>query len=63
LAAAAGEFVLGLVRAPFDRGHTAWSGLKGAAFSLPELFFVNLRKGMLEYAPSDPPRTAARPAV
>jgi hypothetical protein len=60
LAAAFGEMGLGLLRAPWDRGSTLWSGLKGAVFSLPELFFVNLRKGVLEYAPGDPPRTAMR---
>ena len=37
------------------------SGLKGAAFSLPELFFINLRKGIMEYAPGDTPRTLRRP--
>ncbi len=53
---------LGLLRAPWDRGRMFTSGLKGAAFSLPELFFVNLRKGILEYAPGDTPRTIRRPA-
>jgi hypothetical protein len=37
--------------------------LKGVVFSLPELFFIDLRKGALDYAPADPPRTAARPSV
>jgi hypothetical protein len=37
------------------------SGIKGAVFSLPELVFVNLRKGILEYAPGDTPRTLRRP--
>jgi hypothetical protein len=60
LAAGIGEMGLGLLLAPWDRGGTLWSGLKGAAFSLPELFFVNIRKGVLEYAPADPPRTAMR---
>jgi hypothetical protein len=60
LAAGIGEMSLGLLRAPWDRGGTLWSGLKGAAFSLPELFFVNIRKGVLEYAPADPPRTVMR---
>jgi hypothetical protein len=59
--AAAGQLVFGLLKAPFDRGQTAWSALKGVAFSVPELLFVDLRKGLLDYAPSQPPRTAARP--
>jgi hypothetical protein len=60
LAAGIGEMSLGLLQAPWDRGSTLWSGLKGVVFSLPELAFVNLRKGVLEYAPGDPPRTAMR---
>jgi hypothetical protein len=47
-AAVAGVFVL-----PFDRGTTLWSGLKGIAFSLPELVFVNLRKGSFDGAGND----------
>jgi hypothetical protein len=61
-AAAIGEMALGVLRAPWDRGRMFTSGLKGATFSLPELFFVNLRKGILEYAPGDTPRTLRRPA-
>jgi hypothetical protein len=60
-AAGIGEMALGVLRAPWDRGSMFTSGLKGAAFSLPELFFVNLRKGILEYAPGDTPRTQRRP--
>jgi hypothetical protein len=52
---------LGALRAPWDRGRMFTSGLKGAAFSLPELFFFNLRKGILEYAPGETPRTRRRP--
>jgi hypothetical protein len=59
VAAGAAQAAVGVLRAPFDRGATLWSGIKGIAFSLPELFFVNLRKGILEYAPADPPRTVA----
>jgi hypothetical protein len=61
-AAGIGEMALGVLRAPWDRGRMFTSGLKGTAFSLPELFFVNLRKGILEYAPGDTPRTIRRPA-
>jgi len=57
-----GGMLLGVLRAPWDRGRMFTSGLKGATFSLPELFFVNLRKGILEYAPGDTPRTLRRPA-
>ena len=60
--AGAGEMALGVLRAPLDRGRTLWSGFKGVVFSLPELAFVNLRKGTLEYGPSDPPRTEFRAA-
>ena len=61
-AAGIGEMALGVLRAPWDHGRMFTSGLQGAAFSLPELFFVNLRKGILEYAPGDTPRTQRRPA-
>jgi len=56
-----GEMLLGVLRAPWDRGRMFTSGLKGAAYSLPELLFVNLRKGILEYAPGKTPRTRRRP--
>jgi len=62
LVAGAGEMALGVLRAPLDRGRTLWSGFKGVVFSLPELAFVNLRKGTLEYGPGDPPRTVFRAA-
>jgi hypothetical protein len=39
----------GLVTAPFDRGKLLRAGLRGAFFSLPELFFQNIRKGSFEY--------------
>jgi hypothetical protein len=60
-AAGIGETALGIFRAPWDRGRMFTSGIKGAVFSLPELGFVNLRKGILEYAPGDTPRTQRRP--
>jgi len=55
-----GETTLGLLRSPFDGGRTLVSGLKGVAFSLPELAFMSFRKGTLEVGPSTPPRTSAR---
>jgi len=61
-AAGIGEIAFGVLRSPWDRGRMFISGLKGAAFSVPELFFVNLRKGILEYAPGATPRTPRRPA-
>jgi hypothetical protein len=61
-AAGIGEMALGIFRAPWDRGRMFTSGIKGAVFSLPELVFVNLRKGILEYAPGETPRTPRRPA-
>jgi hypothetical protein len=61
-AAGIGEMALGIFRSPWDRGKMFTSGIKGAVFSLPELIFVNLRKGILEYAPGDTPRTLRRPA-
>jgi len=41
--------VVGLVMTPFDGGETLRAGVKGAVFSLPELFFQNIRKGSFEY--------------
>ncbi len=43
----------GLALAPFDRGRALRAGLEGALFSLPELLFVNLRKGSNEYVPPE----------
>jgi hypothetical protein len=40
---------LGVVRSPFDGGRALWSGAKSVAFSVPELAFVNLRKGTMAY--------------
>jgi hypothetical protein len=48
-----GAAVAGVVALPFDRGKILWAGLKGIAFSLPELFFVNIRKGSFDYAGDD----------
>jgi hypothetical protein len=41
----------GLGLAPFDRGRVLRDGLEGLLFSLPEIAFVNLRKGSNEYVP------------
>ena len=44
LAAAMGIFTL-----PMDGGDLSLAGLKGALYSLPELFFFNIRKGSFNY--------------
>ncbi len=51
LAAGAGEAALGLLRVPRDGGRTLLRGLHGALMSLPELAFVNLRKGTHDWVP------------
>jgi hypothetical protein len=45
-----GGAALGALAAPFDGGARAAAGAEGALFSLPELVFVNLRKGSFELA-------------
>ncbi len=49
LATGLGGSVAGLLWAPFDRGDLLVDGLRGVAFSLPELFFVNIRKGSNDF--------------
>jgi hypothetical protein len=53
LVAAVGETVVGLATAPADRGALLVRGLRGALFSLPELAFVNIRKGSNDWIPAD----------
>jgi hypothetical protein len=57
LVAGLGQAALGLLRLPFEGPGEVVAGAKGALFSLPELFFVNLRKGSLDYGPSMLART------
>jgi hypothetical protein len=45
LVAAAAVSVVGLATLPLDHGARLRAGLRGALFSLPELAFVNIRKG------------------
>ena len=69
LVAAVGESVWGLVTLPVDRGRTLAAGMRGALVSLPELAFVNIRKGSndwiapeyrsLEPEPVDPATSGA----
>ena len=51
LAAALARSGIGLLELPFDGGHGVRAGLSGALWSLPELFFTNIRKGTNEYVP------------
>ncbi|TME78459.1 MAG: hypothetical protein E6I48_00380, partial [Chloroflexi bacterium] len=53
LAAGLGAAVVGVPLLPFDGGHTLMAGLRGAVFSLPELAFVNLRKGSFDHVPRE----------
>ena len=60
-----GASVVGLIQAPLDRGHALSAGLRGMLFSLPELAFVNLRKGSFGFVrrqqpiPLDPSASTA----
>jgi hypothetical protein len=40
-----GQFSLGIFTFPFDKGNNLKKGFEGSLFSLPELFFFNIRKG------------------
>jgi len=42
---------LGIVLSPFDRGEQFVQGIRGMFYSVPELFFGNIRKGT--YAPGN----------
>jgi hypothetical protein len=55
-----GQMAWGLVSAPFDGGAELAAGAEGVVFSVPELVFVNLRKGSMAYAPSEQPWTSLR---
>ena len=44
---------VGLATLPVDGGATLWGGLRGALFSLPELFFQNIRKGSFGHVRRD----------
>ena len=51
-----GATVAGLPLAPFDHGRLVAAGLRGAFWSVPELAFVNVRKGSFFFVPRDPGR-------
>lgn len=42
---------VGVLELPFDGGRGLRTGLDGALWSLPELFFANIRKGTSDYVP------------
>jgi hypothetical protein len=46
-----GQATVGLATAPFDRGRRAWSGLRGAFYSLPEMAGFSIRKGRYDLLP------------
>jgi hypothetical protein len=52
LAVGIGAGVAGLARLPVDGGAWLSAGLRGVLYSLPELAFVNLRKGSFDYVPA-----------
>ncbi len=53
LGAALARAGVGVFQLPLDRGRGLRAGLEGALFSLPELFFANIRKGTSEYVPPE----------
>jgi hypothetical protein len=52
LAAGLGASLIGLARLPADGGDTLRAGAAGVLFSLPELLFVNIRKGSYAEVPA-----------
>ena len=40
-----GQTIAGIITSPFDKGRRFVRGVKGMLFSLPEIFFFNIRKG------------------
>ena len=56
-----GDSLLGAFAAPFDGGHRLRRGLRGMLFSLPELAFVNVRKGSFDTRRLDPARYPFEP--
>jgi len=48
-----GASLLGLAQAPIDRGSALEAGLRGVLWSLPELVFVNVRKGSYDHVARD----------
>ena len=46
-----GQSILGLFTWPFDSGNMLSSGSSGVLMSVPELLFINMRKGSFRYLP------------
>jgi hypothetical protein len=46
-----GQSILGLFTWPFDKGEMLSSGSSGVMMSVPELLFINMRKGSFKYLP------------
>jgi hypothetical protein len=53
LAVGLGATALGIPLIVADRGETLWRGLRGALWSLPEVLFINVRKGTFFSTPAD----------
>lgn len=53
LVVGAGATLLGLLQAPLDRGAALERGARGMLWSVPELFFVNVRKGSFDRVERD----------
>ncbi len=54
---------LGLFTLPLDGGERSLSGLKGTLYSLPEIFFFNIRKGSFDYVDGPTGTERALPMV
>lgn len=48
-----GQSLLGLVKSPFDEGQLLATGMRGLLMSLPELAFINMRKGSYKFLSPD----------
>jgi hypothetical protein len=51
---ASGHGLVGLLSAPLDGGDRLRAAASGFGYSLPELFFANIRKGTFEYVAPEP---------
>jgi len=51
--AGVGQSLFGLVKSPFDEGQLLATGMRGLLMSLPELAFINMRKGSYKFLSPD----------
>jgi len=51
--AGVGQSLFGLVKSPFDEGQLLATGMRGVLMSLPELAFINMRKGSYKFLSPD----------